>query len=961
MKSKYLVLFAMCSMFCLVGASCKGDDSTGSNVDSSASDSMAVETPTKISVNQKSVTLSVGESFTLTADAKDVEAVFVWSVDGDYNNGVVTLTQANGVATIKAEQVGETQVVVSTEINGYTYFETVRITVKGESGVSVMLSGNITTNENGYYVRLATIPTENGDVNSIMSTPSVYKDNKLLPQSNFTWKSADETVVKAEGNSFTSVNEGVTEIIGSYEVDGKPYTVKVVVEVYRPTIALEEHFTVEVENLQALTVNSTVRGIATDVLYKGQSVGSFNEQTKTLTLEKAKLPKQAADMGENCLFSIETSLASYTLPVNLYTKIISSKAEFEGMASLAKAANANPALWDGYFVLGDDIVYDGLFQSKIADLDSLWNAVGGDWSNGGLYGFKGVFDGQGHTIQGIRIDKGLDMGSIFGVLHIEGVIKNVAFTDASVAANSSLVCHAGGGTVENIYVQYRSIGQGVQRYELDGSINNHCGTFFTFKEPTATANVSNCVIDVMGASINKNASVKVMGSEYVTVKNVFMLGGTKALQEASNATLAFSSVQEFMNSTNAQSRYKKFDDKFWHKESGAPISQGVYEEICADEVSFIHKAPYFVAGTEYRLSIDNYYTTVTVNGENVTLNGNTAILSAEAVSGAQITFTVSSIFDDTKTDSFTCTVTPKDESSLMDLTGEATTAFYDVTENALYLAELGAKVVDEVLYVVNPDYTAVVYPEEGESAKTMIAITKDNMYKVQCVSVTKVIATAEDLQYIRKDYTVTSHNNPGCYDGKIEGQFVLINDINCTGLTLANAGHYWEASRGFGGTLDGRGYAIKNLTVTDNGLFGAIAHATIKNISFTGIRLQTVVGLFANRMFDTELDNVSMEFVEYVEGENIYGHSGLMFHDVSFDCTFKNVTLDISKIENVEFLTECLYNESAPYGSEKKSVYENVTVIVADLNKKPVFAYNIDGTVVEYPTEGFVWKERGDQ
>jgi hypothetical protein len=42
------------------------------------------------------------------------------------------------------------------------------------------------------------------------------------------------------------------------------------------------------------------------------------------------------------------------------------------MAGLAKAAYAiNPAIWDGYFVLGDDIIYNGGFVSKIADISSL--------------------------------------------------------------------------------------------------------------------------------------------------------------------------------------------------------------------------------------------------------------------------------------------------------------------------------------------------------------------------------------------------------------------------------------------------------------------------------------------------------------------------------------------------------------------------------------------------------------
>ena len=105
------------------------------------------------------------------------------------------------------------------------------------------------------------------------------------------------------------------------------------------------------------------------------------------------------------------------------------------------------------------------------------------------------------------------------------------------------------------------------------------------------------------------------------------------------------------------------------------------------------------------------------------------------------------------------------------------------------------------------------------------------------------------------------------------------------------------------------------------------------------------------------IDNVSMQFSDFIASDSIYNTSGLMFHDVTFDCTLKNVTIDISKVSGVKFLTECLYDEGAPYKSEKKSVYENITVIVANLEEIPAFAYNSDDTVVAYPEGCFTFKE----
>lgn len=589
MKIKYFVLLAMCSALCALGCACKGqpDGSDASDALPPTSESVEGETGgvPVLSVNQSSVTICVGESFTLVAGADNISApVWEWSIDGNAEEGVVSLAQTGDTAVITALKTGKTKVVVCLVQGEHTYFKTVEVTVGEGSDVNLVVSENIGFNDGGYYVRLSTLSTENGDKTSILPIVTAYKNNKTVAMENFAWTSENTDIVRIDGNKFLSVSEGETSVIGSCEVEGKSYSVKISAEVYRPTIALQESFTVEVENLSKLIVTSKIKGLARDVSYNGVSVGSIDTQSGVLTLSKNALPKASAQMGENRPFVIETSLASYTVNVNLYTKILKTKEDFDSMPAYAKAANPDPAIWDGYFVLGEDIAYNGQFVSLIADLDSLWAAVEGNWSNGGLYGFKGVFDGKGHNIKGISIDKGNQMASIFGVLHIDGVIKNVSFTKARVGANSSLVCHAGGGTIENIYIQYDSIGMGSQHYEGDGSINSHCGSFFSFKEPTATANVSNCVIDITKATINENTSIKAVGSEFVAIKNVFVIGGTDALRKASNATLSYATISDFVEDDNAQNRYDKFDAEFWSKENGIPVFKAVYDEIYGGEM-----------------------------------------------------------------------------------------------------------------------------------------------------------------------------------------------------------------------------------------------------------------------------------------------------------------------------------------------------------------------------------------
>jgi len=956
MKIKYIVLTVAIVVLCLVGCNKNNGQSSSESTPSSESTSIPYVKDPKISLNQSSVTFCVGEKFTLTANADGIEnPTFLWTIDGDFDNGTVEFSQTGNEAVITAKKVGQTKLVAILTVGDNEYFKSVEVFVTEKSDVVLVLSDNIGFSNDGYYVKLSTLTSGDEQI-SVLPTVTAYKNNKTATYSDLSWVSGNPDVVSVSGNKFTSVSEGKTTVVGSLKIDGQTYSVEVEVEVTRPTIVLDEKFVVELEDLKTLDINSSIKGIAKDVLYNGQSVGSFDTQSKKVTLRKADLPKTATLMGEGRTLTIATTLANYEVEIDLYTKIIKNRDDFNNFTTVdnyAKRSSSNPAIWDGYFVLENDIIYDGQFISKIADLDSLWQAVEGEWFNGGLYGFRGVFDGKGHKIEGISIEKGSQMASVFGVLHIDGVIKNISFTKASVSANSSLVCMAGGGTVENIFIQYDSIGKGVQHIEGDGvTVNNHCGSFFSFKEPIATANVSNCVIDISSAEINENVSLKIVGSEYVTIKNTFVIGGTESVRKTSNATLSFSHVVDFVGDTNAQSRYKKFDEEFWSLEGGVPVSKTVYNEIKDLDVNFTTDIQMLISGTQYKFPVDNNYVLITSNSDKLKIESGIATVF-EDVSG-EVTVTATSLFNGKKTDTHTFTLKTVSASEFVDLTTEDTTAYYDISEDKVYFAELSSKFSDTVLYFVDGEFNASSFAKDGEEAKIMIAVCENSFVAFRCQSVTKVIAKAEDLHYIRRNYTVISYGNSGCYDGKLKGTYVLVNDIDCMGEVFADSGKYWENSRGFGGVFDGRGYTIKNLTVGKNGLFGTLSFAQIKNVKFTGVKLQgetakdengneiekgTYVGLLASCIFNTTVEDVYVEFEKTVYSEQLIGDcSGLLYYEKSFDSTFKNVTLDVSKV-SVGYIAENHYDEVA-YLSNEKSKFIDVTVILNSFDEIPVFAYH---------------------
>ncbi len=103
--------------------------------------------------------------------------------------------------------------------------------------------------------------------------------------------------------------------------------------------------------------------------------------------------------------------------------------------------------------------------------------------------------------------------------------------------------------------------------------------------------------------------------------------------------------------------------------------------------------------------------------------------------------------------------------------------------------------------------------------------------------------------------------------------YVLVNDLDETtaGYSDYNTGAGWEpigtgpGPDAFAGTLDGRGYAIKGLTMnTDQepaGLFGQVHSATIKDLKILDANITTSagnVGILAGMLYQSDVENVTV-------------------------------------------------------------------------------------------------------
>ena len=126
--------------------------------------------------------------------------------------------------------------------------------------------------------------------------------------------------------------------------------------------------------------------------------------------------------------------------------VISRCAELDLLAQRVNSGTGDEDAVNGYtgkyFVLANDIAYD---PNGVDANGENYTAIGIS-----SHSFKGTFDGQGHTISGIRINSGYNYQGLFSYIE-NGTVKNITLADASITGNNyvgGIVGH-NEGTIEN--------------------------------------------------------------------------------------------------------------------------------------------------------------------------------------------------------------------------------------------------------------------------------------------------------------------------------------------------------------------------------------------------------------------------------------------------------------------------------------------------------------------------------
>ncbi len=194
------------------------------------------------------------------------------------------------------------------------------------------------------------------------------------------------------------------------------------------------------------------------------------------------------------------------IPVTLCTKILKTPDDVRGFLTLADAVNGtlDDNIYDGHFILGNDVDFNN------SDYPILMHniPVGTGQS---AYGFRGVFDGRGHSINNINIlvpgwNESTDRVTGFiSRLTKTGVLKNTAFVNITALWTTTIVGW-GEGLCENIYVKYSPSNVTTAYF---GAFNNGQSSRLN-----GMATVRNCLVDGSRVTKGSESILHLLGNQF---------------------------------------------------------------------------------------------------------------------------------------------------------------------------------------------------------------------------------------------------------------------------------------------------------------------------------------------------------------------------------------------------------------------------------------------------------------
>ena len=979
-----LVFFAI-SVFCFAGCATRTNDKgkTDPIYDPDAAPSLAFGDLTleKGDVYEGRVTVYYGDK-----EYDNTKVNFVWTLADGAAEGICSVAGGkNGAVTVTATAEGETEYTVSATVNGKYVNKAVKMTVV-ERRLALIPEGNVTAEKGGYSVTLCTADYDGlktAEDLTFVATDGVTDYGKVEISWDEDDNDYDEFVAsfeKKDGKIYTFKTEGVgeTTLTGTYTAaDGRTAGVKLYIRVLKAVMNLDYRPVIDIEHGIELDLPEEVKGTVVSVTYNGVNVLKSCDGGK-VTLEASSFPKESKYLGDGKDLVISTANYDYAVKADVYTMVIKTKADMDAWGNIART-NGNfdsTAALDGYFALGANIEYNGEYVSP-TDCDEVYTLnlkliKDNTWQNTARFGFKGVFDGKGYNVDGMAVkggskksDGGTASGGFVGYMNNDGVVKNISFTNAGLHENSGFITSFGGGLIENVSIQFKFLGIGKDTQDAGGQLPRAMGAFYPYTD-NGNGRVVDCFVDAIGAEIHPSAVAKKVlhiGTNTRNVENLVVLTDNAYAAQTSGSSLTASSYKQMVDEFS--SAIANFGEE-WEKTNGVPFLKNYYNALCENTAAIrLSGAPEkLYGGMSATLSISQKYGGLSIDDSpaGIELNGNTIKVTGEAENGT-ITVRAKSYLDGSEA-----------TASVRIIKAEEA----PVTSGVIYAA---AEENSEVNLSFAADYLGETVKVRQGSTEKDAAVTDNKItldlsaYADKATSVTFTIFSEKDgnLYYIDVEIQPVTYLTSAqqIYDtfGKevtLTGYYALKDNVDMSSKPFEERVY----SATLEGVLDGNGYALENLTLTQydktkggiqTGLLTQLsATGVVKNIAFTDLTLNRATSLIACNQ--GLIENVYIKFAKFDCNDETY-KSTLGRNGKTNSGEYKNIVIDYTNIVNVPHATAanncCIFakldtnnvTNVVLFGVDKK--YENY-MIQASKNNLVYISYT-DGTTngTAVPTAGW--------
>ena len=612
---------------------------------------------------------------------------------------------------------------------------------------------------------------------------------------------------------------------------------------------------------------------------------------------------------------------SHTLkvPVTLITKEIATL----GDLNAALTADDKTDIWYtiyGYYKLTENLgsEKDGIQNANATSVEGENGKVQNFQNVGGLYGFRGTFDGNNHSISAIIYGNG-----IFGLIGKGACIKDLTVNAYQYAnGRTTLARSITEATLENVEINVKS-GSSNSYYAEGGvitSLLSHSSKYIGVK-----VNATTDLDTLFGFSWWSYDPKKANTFENCEV-NAKSIGGIICITTADKMPNPIVSVAGV---------------------EGLSVTF-LKDAVTADDMTIGQAAEIDTGLSEI--------TSITLNGEEFTsyafANG-TLTINADAFNAFEAgkkTFKIVGKDADGITVKFDLVITVKLVTTAV-TAGNGEIVLSDAAEYAVSLGDyadgavINAIFADENVTYANGKLTltdAFKNNAQKHGNQTLV-VTLEKGGKYYAVSVNVLVVTKEITTYAELKEAVShisQQSKFGYYRLKNDISQAWINDGNNADINNGNG------DNGFRGTLDGNNCSITG-TFGPSGMIGTIGRgAIIKNVTITQNEYIATRNLFGGSMTGATLENVIINvkgkgttaLPANSDGSKAWG--GLLTGKYAQSNVFRQVTINAGSTD-----VDTIFGSGAYFGSSTGNTFEKCTITAKSLL---ALAYNNYETAVPY-------------